>query len=267
MAASEPVAVKARDGLPLHGYLTRPPGHDPAKQLPLVVFVHGGPYGIRDDWEFEPHVQMMASRGYAVLQVNYRGSGGYGHAFEVAGHREWGGRMQDDVTDATQWAVAQGVADPKRICIFGGSYGGYAALEGAVKEPDLYACSIGYVGVYDLRLMFTRGDIPQSSSGDNYLKNVLGEDESVLWDRSPVAHVDRLKAKVMLIVGGQDQRVPPVQGESMRIALNKAHIPYEWLYQRTEGHGFYDEKNTEDMFAKVIAFLDHNIGGHSEAEK
>jgi dipeptidyl aminopeptidase/acylaminoacyl peptidase len=260
MAAAEPFAVKARDGLPLHGYLTRPPEHEAATQLPLVVYVHGGPYGIRDDWEFDPYVQMIASRGYAVLQVNFRGSGGYGHAFEQAGHREWGGRMQDDVTDATRWAIAQGVADPKRICIFGGSYGGYAALEGAVSEPDLYTCAIGYVGVYDLRMMFTRGDIPQSSYGDNYLKTVLGEDESVLWDRSPVAHVDRLKAKVMLIVGGQDQRVPPVQGESMRSALNKAHIQHEWLYQRTEGHGFYDEKNAEDLFAKVIAFLDRNIG-------
>jgi dipeptidyl aminopeptidase/acylaminoacyl peptidase len=260
MAVVEPVSLKARDGLPLHGYLTKPTGHESAKNLPTVVFVHGGPYGIRDDWDFDPYVQLLASRGYAVLQVNYRGSGGYGDAFVHAGYREWGGRMQDDVTDATHWAVAQGIADPKRLCIFGGSYGGYAALEGAVKEPDLYACAIGYVGVYDLRLMYTRGDIPQSSAGDNYLRMVLGDDQALLWDRSPVAHVDQLKAKVMLIVGGQDTRVPPVQGETLRSALNKAHIDHEWLYQRTEGHGFYDEKNAEDLFAKVIAFLDHNIG-------
>jgi dipeptidyl aminopeptidase/acylaminoacyl peptidase len=265
MAAMEPISLKSRDGLPLHGYLTRPPGKESAKNLPLVVFVHGGPYHVRDSWEFDPHAQMLASRGYGVLQVNFRGSGDYGYAFVKAGYREWGGKMQDDVTDATRWAIEQGIADPKRICIFGGSYGGYAALEGVVKEPELYRCTIGYVGVYDLRLMYTRGDIPQSSSGDNYLKLVLGEDSDQLWDRSPVAHVDRIKAKIMLIVGGQDWRVPPVQGEAMRSALNKAHMEYEWLYQRTEGHGFYDEKNVEDMFTKVLAFLDRNIGEKAAA--
>jgi dipeptidyl aminopeptidase/acylaminoacyl peptidase len=229
------------------------------------VFVHGGPYGVRDTWEFDPYVQMMATRGYAVLQVNYRGSGNYGHEFRRAGYREWGGKMQDDVTDATRWAIAQGIADPKRVCIFGGSYGGYAALEGAVKEPDLYRCTIGYVGVYDLRLMLTRGDIPQFTSGDNYLKMVLGDDQDQLWDRSPIAHLDRLKAKVMLIVGGQDARVPPMHGENLHSALNKAHVEHEWLYQRTEAHGFYDEKNLEDLFAKVLAFLDHTIGSAPKA--
>jgi len=261
MASMEPVTLKARDGLALHGYLTRPHGKDDAKHLPLVVFVHGGPYGIRDQWDFDPDVQMLASRGYAVLQVNFRGSGGYGDAFIHAGFREWGAKMQDDVTDATRWAIADGVADPARICIFGASYGGYAALRGATKEPDLYRCAIGYVGVYDLRLMYTRGDIPQSTYGDNYLKMVLGEDESVLWDRSPIAHVDGLKAKVMLIVGGEDRRVPPIQGEHLHDALDKAHIAHEWIYQRTEGHGFYDEDHRADLLAKIAAFLDANIGG------
>ena len=260
MGAMEPVTLKARDGLPLHGYLTRPHGRDDAKNLPMVVFVHGGPYGIRDAWEFQPEVQMLASRGYAVLQVNFRGSGGYGDAFVHAGYREWGAKMQDDVTDATRWAISEGVADPKRVCIFGASYGGYAALRGATKEPDLYRCAVGYVGVYDLRLMYTRGDIPQSTYGSNYLKMVLGEDESVLWDRSPIAHLDQLKAKVMLIVGGEDTRVPPVQGENLHNALDKAHIAHEWLYRRTEGHGFYDEKNIADLMTRVNAFLDRNIG-------
>jgi dipeptidyl aminopeptidase/acylaminoacyl peptidase len=260
MASMEPVTLKARDGLMLHGYLTRPRGKDDAKHLPLVVFVHGGPYGIRDSWDFDPDVQMLASRGYAVLQVNFRGSGGYGDAFIRAGFREWGAKMQDDVTDATRWAIAEGVADPSRICIFGASYGGYAALRGATKEPDLYRCAIGYVGVYDLRLMYTRGDIPQSTYGDNYLKMVLGEDENLLWDRSPLAHIDQLKAKVMLIVGGEDNRVPPVQGERLHAALDKAHIAHEWIYERTEGHGFYDEDHRADLDAKIAAFLDANIG-------
>ena len=260
MVAVEPVALKARDGLPLHGYLTRPAGKESAKQLPLVVFVHGGPYGVRDAWEFDPDVQLLANRGYAVLQVNFRGSGGYGEGFVHAGFRQWGAKMQDDVTDATRWAIAEGIADPARICIYGASYGGYAALRGATKEPDLYRCAIGYVGVYDLRLMYTRGDIPQSDYGDNYLKMVLGEDESLLWDRSPVAHVDQLKSKVMLIVGGEDKRVPPIQGEHLHDALNRAHIAHEWVYQRTEGHGFYDEDHRTDLYGKIVGFLDANIG-------
>lgn len=260
MAPKDPIALKARDGLPLHGYLTRPVGEKDGKDLPLVVFVHGGPFGIRDRWDFDPYVQVLASRGYAVLQVNFRGSGGYGDAFEHAGYRQWGGTMQDDVTDATIWAVTQGIADPKRLCIFGGSYGGYAALEGVVREPDLYRCAIGYAGVYDLKKMYSTGDVPESDFGTNYLKQTIGTDAADLWKRSPIAHVDRIKAKVMLIVGGQDWRVAPEQGIAMREALDKAHVANEWLYRRTEGHGFYTEPDVEDLFAKVLAFLDANIG-------
>jgi dipeptidyl aminopeptidase/acylaminoacyl peptidase len=260
MASTEPVELAARDGMALHAYLTRPPGKADTKNLPLVVFVHGGPYEVRDNWRFDPYVQVLASRGYAVLQVNYRGSGGYGYGFVQAGFREWGGKMQDDVTDATRWAIAQGVADPARVCIFGASYGGYAALEGAVKEPDLYKCTIGYVGVYDLRLMYTRGDIPQSLSGENYLKMVLGENQDELWDRSPIAHLDKLKAKVMLIVGGADSRVPPVHGENLHAALLKRKVDHEWLYDRTEGHGFYTEDHVTELYQKLLAFLDGQIG-------
>ncbi len=260
MAVMEPFSIKARDGLSLHGFLTRPPGKEEAKDLPMVVFVHGGPHGISDVWEYEPIVQMLASRGYAVLQVNYRGSGGYGVAFQKAGYREWGGKMQDDVTDATRWAIEQGAADAKRVCIFGGSFGGYAALQGAVREPDLYQCTIGYVGVYDLRLMKSRGDIPQSFSGEGYLDMVLGSDDNVLAQRSPINQIERIKADVMLIVGGLDKRVPPVQGENLRNAMLKRGKKVEWLYQPTEGHGFYDEGNVETLYERVLAFLDRNIG-------
>jgi dipeptidyl aminopeptidase/acylaminoacyl peptidase len=202
----------------------------------------------------------LASRGYAVLQVNFRGSGGYGGGFVEAGYGEWGAKMQDDVTDATRWAIEQGVADPKRICIFGGSYGGYAALQGAVREPDMYQCAIGYAGVYDLALMKSRGDIPQSIFGEKYLERALGKDDAVIAQRSPINNLARLKAKVMLIVGGQDKRVPPVQGESLHNALARRGIDHEWLYQRAEGHGFYDEANVTDMFEKILAFLGRNIG-------
>lgn len=265
LAVMEPFAIKARDGVPLHGYLTRPPGQEQAKNLPMVVLVHGGPYGIQDFWEYDPTVQLLASRGYAVLQVNFRGSGGYGMAFQKSGYREWGAKMQDDVTDATRWAVEQGAADAKRICIFGGSYGGYSALQGAVREPDLYQCTIGYVGVYDLRLMKSRGDIPQSFNGEGYLEMVLGDDDKVLAQRSPINQLDRLKAKVMLIVGGQDKRVPPVQGENLRNALSKRGVDFEWLYRPTEGHGFWDEANVVDMYGKILDFLDRNIGTRAAA--
>lgn len=260
LASMEPFVLKARDGLDLHGFLTRPLGKESEKKLPTVVLVHGGPYGIYDEWGFDNEVQMLASRGYAVLQVNYRGSGGYGLAFEKAGYREWGGKMQDDVTDATRWAIAQGVADPKRICIVGGSYGGYAALEGAVKEPDLYQCAIGDAGIYDLRLMHSRGDTTQSSKGVNFQKLVLGEDEADLWNRSPIAHLDALKAKVMLVVGGEDKRVPPIHGNNLHNELLKRGVAHEWIYESNEGHGFYSEAHTRALYEKMLAFLDRSIG-------
>jgi len=265
MAGVEPVKLYARDGLPLHGYLTRPRGSEAANNLALVVLVHGGPYGEHDSWEYDATVQALASHGYAVLQVNYRGSGGYGAAFVEAGLRQWGGAMQDDVTDATRWAIAQGIADPQRICIFGNSYGGYAALMGAEKEPDLYKCAIGYVGVYDLRMMHKRGDIPQTVFGKNYLKRALGDDQEELYDRSPIAHVGRLRASVMLIVGGSDLRVPAAQGKRMHAALRDSNIAHEWLYQRNEAHGFYNEGHVAEMYKSVMAFLDRNIGRPSAA--
>ncbi|MGH8211940.1 MAG: alpha/beta fold hydrolase, partial [Rhodanobacteraceae bacterium] len=190
MAAKQPITLSARDGLKLQGYVTYPPGKENAKNLPMVVFVHGGPFNVRDEWDYDPdvdpYVQAMATHGYAVLQVNYRGSGGYGYAFMSAGYHEWGGKMQDDVTDATRWAIAQGIADPQRICIFGGSYGGYAAVEGAVKEPGLYKCAIGYVGVYDLPKMIDRKDAGQSFYDAEYWKRTVGTDETVLAQHSPI---------------------------------------------------------------------------------
>jgi dipeptidyl aminopeptidase/acylaminoacyl peptidase len=260
MAAMQPIEFKARDGLTIHGYLSMPPGKEEAKHLPLVMFIHGGPYGIRDYWGYDATVQALATHGYAVLQVNYRGSGGYGNGFMQAGYHEWGGKMQDDVTDATHWAIEQGITQPGHVCIFGGSYGGYAALEGVMKEPDLYRCAIGYVGVYDLPLMLTRGDGSESTMARNFWRARLGTDEQTLSARSPVNQVDRLKASVMLIAGGQDERVPPVHAEYLRAALEKHGIAYEWLYKSKEGHGFYDEKNNTELFQRVTQFLDRNIG-------
>ncbi|HET7563114.1 MAG TPA: S9 family peptidase [Rhodanobacteraceae bacterium] len=260
MATKQPFEFKARDGLELHGYVSYPPGMEGAKHLPMVVYVHGGPYGIRDWWDYEPDVQAVATRGYAVLQVNFRGSGGYGHAFEKAGWMQWGAKMQDDVTDATRWAIAQGIADRNRICIYGASYGGYAALEGAIQEPDLYKCAIGYVGVYDLDMLYRRGDISESHDGRDYLRRVLGDDTAELAARSPAHQAGRLKASVMLIVGGQDTRVPPAQGREMLHALRAQHHDVTWVYQRKEAHGFYDEANVADLYEKIDGFIGRSIG-------
>jgi dipeptidyl aminopeptidase/acylaminoacyl peptidase len=260
MARKQPFDFAARDGMPLHGYVSYPPGLEHSRNLPAVVVVHGGPFGVRDSWDYEPYVQALATRGYAVVQVNYRGSGGYGYDYEHAGWREWGGKMQDDITDATRWAVAQGIADPSRLCIMGASYGGYAALEGAVKEPDLYKCAIGYVGVYDLPMMFHRGDIKSSTAGMRYLKRQLGDDMVALAQHSPVNQLDALKARVMLVVGGKDERVPPLQGMSLHQALAKRGIAHRWLYKPDEMHGFYDEANNAELYAAMVEFISSSIG-------
>lgn len=263
MATKQPFEFAARDGTRLQGYVSYPPGREHDKHLPVVVVVHGGPFFVRDRWDYEPDVQALATHGYAVVQVNFRGSGGYGYAFEKAGWREWGGKMQDDVTDATRWAIAQGIADPQRLCIYGASYGGYAALEGAVKEPGLYKCAIGYVGVYDLPLMYRRGDTHESTRGENYLKRQMGDDLAELASRSPINQLDALKARVMLVVGGQDERVPSIQGINLHKALLKRNVAHVWLEKPGEMHGFYDENNIAELYTKMLEFIDSSVGSNA----
>lgn len=261
MAETRPVRWTARDGLPLHGYLTLPPGAD-ARNLPLIVLPHGGPFGVRDAWVFDDEAQMLASAGYAVLQPNFRGSGGYGRAFREAGARQWGLAMQDDVTDATRWAIEQGIADPRRICIYGASYGAYAALMGAAKEPGLYRCAAGYVGVYDLPMMHTRGDVQRRGSGETYLNQWIGP-RGELAAVSPVNLADRVKVPVFLAAGGEDERAPVQHTETMERRLKAAGVPVEALYYKTEGHGFYVEANQREYYGKLLDFFSRNIGGAS----
>lgn len=256
MRPKQAIAVTARDGLKLHGYLTRPAGERPA---PLIVLPHGGPHGIRDTWMFDEEAQLFASRGYAVLQINFRGSGGYGMDFETAGYRQWGARMQDDVTDATRWAVAQGIAPADRICIYGASYGAYAALMGVVREPDLYRCAIGSAGVYDLELMFTTADVSDSRSGRTYLNKVLGEDLADLRARSPVHNAERIKAPVLLIHGKADWRADIEQLERMKNALEKQGKPVESMALSREGHSFYDEQTRRAVYERILAFLGQHL--------
>ncbi len=261
MAEVKPVKIKSRDGVDLYGYLTIPKGKSLKGNLPLIVNPHGGPIGPRDNWNFNFEAQMFASRGYMVLQLNFRGSGGYGQAFQDLAHREWGRKMQDDLTDATQWAIKEGHADPKRICIYGGSYGGYASLMGVAKEQGLYQCAVGYVGIYDLPMMYTKGDIPERDSGRRYLERTIGRDQAELKARSPSELADKIKVPVFLAAGARDVRAPPEHTEAMRDALIKAGNPPEVVIIQTgEMHGFYDEKNSLNLYTKMLAFFDKYIG-------
>lgn len=274
LVAMKPVRIEARDGLELHALLTLP--EDREEDLPLIVNVHGGPFGIVDRWGYNMEAQLMAHHGYATLQVNYRGSGGRGEDFKRAGWREWGGKMQDDVTDATRWAIEEGIADPDRICIYGGSYGGYASLMGVIKEPDLYQCAVGYVGVYDLP-WFRSGDGNDMSSQlgygrearaafERFMSTTVGDDTEKLRAHSPVHNIDRIKADLYLVHGGSDVRVVVGHLERLREALDKAGKDYEWMIKEEEGHGFYNVDNRVEFYDSMLDFFDENIGLQAQAE-
>ncbi|ALO43682.1 alpha/beta hydrolase family protein [Pseudoalteromonas phenolica] len=258
MAETKPVSFKARDGLEIHGYLTLPFNKE-AKNLPLVVMPHGGPHGPRDWWGFDSDAQLLANRGIAVLKVNFRGSGGYGRAFEHAGHQKWGSAIQHDIIDATKYVIEQGYADPKNMCIMGASFGGYSALQSSIIEPDMFKCAIGVVGVYDLPLMFEEGDVAARSTGQRYLTQVLGTDEAKLKAYSPSYNIDKLKAPVLIVHGGDDERAPIEQAESLVDALKKAKHPYEYMLLENEGHGFYKPEHRADYYKRVLAFLDEHL--------
>jgi dipeptidyl aminopeptidase/acylaminoacyl peptidase len=265
LASVKPVAFKARDGLDIHGYLTSPVGAE-AKNAPLVILIHGGPFGVYDAWRFDPEAQMLAAHGYAVLQVNFRGSGNHGVGFERAGKRQWGGKMQDDITDATKWAIAQGIADASKICLYGASYGGYASLMGVAKEPDLYRCAAGYVGAYDLPTMHTAGDIQDRKSGENFVFEWIGPKED-LAAVSPNRMASRIKVPVFLAAGGQDQRTPMKHTEMMEKALRAANVPVEAIYYPTEGHGFYKTENEREYYGKLLTFFQRHLGGRAPVIK
>jgi len=258
MASMKSVTITARDGLKMQAYLTLPNGKENSKGLPLVVHPHGGPYGPRDYWSFNRDVQILANEGYAVLQLNFRGSGGFGRDFQSAGYRQWGKKMQDDLTDATHWAIDQGIANKDKICIFGGSYGGYATLQGLVKEPDLYKCGLGYVGVYDMLKFRTCGDIPQSHDGKTFLNKIIGEDKEDLKSISPAYNAGKIKAKVFLAHGEDDVRVPMCQYNSLEKSLKSAGVDYISM-TRDEGHGFQNPKNVKDFYTTALKFFKESL--------
>ena len=253
LSPMSPIELEVRDGSKIYGYLTSAPTAQ--KPGPMVVYVHGGPHGIRDFWGYDAVVQLLASRGFHVLQVNYRGSGGYGVDYQRSGFGEWGRQMQDDVTDATRWAVQKGVADPDRICIHGISYGAYSALMGVAKEPDLYRCAVGYAGIYDLTIMDSKGDVRRRRAGEQFIRRVLGSDEATLVATSPAHQANRIRAKVMLIHGGNDYRAPVEHAYRMRDALRKAGNEPEWVFDHEQGHGFAGNAARLDVYERILAFL------------
>jgi dipeptidyl aminopeptidase/acylaminoacyl peptidase len=265
MGKVEVVRYKARDGLEIPAYLTTPAGKEP-KGLPLVVWVHGGPWA-RDEWGWDPEVQFMASRGYAVLQVNYRGSTGFGLKHLTSSFKKLGQQMQDDLTDGVLHLVDKGIVDRQRVCIGGGSYGGYATMMGLAKEPGLFKCGINVVGVTDLfwwlELGYTDFNRFDPDAAGAWLRMTVGDpatDAAMMRAYSPRLLADRIKAPVLIAHGGGDQRVPIKHAEGMREALRTHNVPFEWVVYPEEGHGFLKESNRLDYFKRVEAFLAKHLG-------
>jgi len=259
MAAMRPIAFAARDGATIPGYLTLPPGRA-EKNLPTIVVPHGGPFGPRDTWGYDPQVQFLANRGYAVLQVNFRGSGGYGLEFQRGGYRQYGRRMQDDVTDGVQWAVAQGIADPARVGIFGASYGGYVVLAGLVFTPELYCLGIDYVGVADLDLMAAKGsaDFKLPRLFRDFLKITrfdAAQDRELIRATNPINFIDRLRVPLLAAYGKNDPRVPLEHGAALEARLKKFGKTYDYVVEEGEGHGFRNVENRVAFYRRVDEFL------------
>ena len=264
MAEMRPVRYKARDGLDIPAFLTLPKGGD-GKNLPLVVVVHGGPWVPAEPWGYDPEAQFLASRGYAVLQPQFRGTLGLGWKHFSASFKQWGRTMQDDITDGVRWAVDQGIADASRVCIYGASYGGYATMMGLIKDPDLYKCGINYVGVTDLDLFTTAtwSDFAQSEFLQYEMKDMFGDiatERDRLMAVSPVEQAAKIKVPVLMAYGAADVRVVPEHGTRMRSALERNNRKVEWMMAEGEGHGFYDPENQKKFYGAMEAFLARHIG-------
>ncbi len=264
MSSVKAISYTSRDGLTIHGYLTLPKGKK-AKNLPLIVIPHGGPQH-RNVWKFDPQLQFLASRGYAILQMNFRGSTGYGRKFLEAGYKQWGLKMQDDITDGVLWAIDQGIADPKRIAIFGGSYGGYAALSGITKTPDLYAAAIDYVGISNI-FTWLEAIPPYWEPFKAMAYEMVGHpvnDKEQLIATSPVFNADKIKTPLFIAQGANDPRVKKEHSDQMIEALKKRGIAVEYMVKDNEGHGFRNEENKFDFYRAVEAFLQKHIGSESK---
>ena len=270
MASMTPISYQSRDGLTIHGYLTLPKGMEEAKNLPVVVNVHGGPWA-RDRWGFNPEVQFMANRGYAVLQMNFRGSTSYGKAFWEASFDQWGKSMQEDVQDGALWLIDQGIADPARIAIYGGSYGGYATLQGLVKDPDFYACGIDYVGVSNL-FTFMEGIPPYWAPYLEMMYEMVGdpnnpEDSARMVATSPALNADKITAPLFVAQGAQDPRVVKSESDQMVAAMQERGVTVQYMVKDNEGHGFRNQENKFEFYQAMEEFLGTHIGVQETKEE
>jgi len=255
LSAMESVSYRARDGLEVPAYLTLPTGRA-VKSLPLIVMPHGGPF-VRDEWGYDVDAQFLANRGYVVLQPNYRGSTGYGKAYVEKGMGQWGRAMQDDLDDGVKWLVEQGKVDPKRVCIMGSSYGGYAALWAAARNPEIYRCAISFAGISDVRAMlaYDRRAFSAPRYFRNWRERVQGDRDFDLDTISPLRAVDRVNIPLLIAHGEKDDNVPMTQSRRMHEALNKAKKAHEYVVYPGERHGLQEVSNNVDFLTRVEAFL------------
>jgi dipeptidyl aminopeptidase/acylaminoacyl peptidase len=261
LAEMKPISYRSRDGLTIHGYLTLPRGA--AKNLPLIVKPHGEPWA-RDGWGYDSVVQFLANRGYAVLQVNFRGSTGYGRKFWEAGFKQWGKKMQDDISDGVQYAIREGIADPKRVGIYGTFYGGYASLAGLAFTPELYACGINYAGPSNLLTLLRA--LPPRKPVVDMLYEQIGHpenDKALLEAASPVMHADKIRAPLMIAEGAKDPRISVDESNQIVVALRKRGIEVEYLLKEDEGHGFAKEGNLLELLEAMERFFDKHLGGRA----
>lgn len=262
MASIKPIEYKSRDGLTIHGYLTLPKGIE-AKNIPVVVNPHGGPW-YRNQWGFNPEVQMLANRGYGVLQMNFRGSTGYGKEFWLKGNKQWGKAMQDDITDGVKWLIKEGIADPERVAIYGGSYGGYATLAGVTFTPDLYACAVDYVGVSNM-FTFMKTIPPYWKPYIAMFYELVGDpvkDSILLAQVSPALHADKITTPLFVAQGANDPRVNKAESDQMVEALKKRGIDVEYMVKNDEGHGFANENNRIDFYKAMDKFFAKHLSGN-----
>ena len=264
LAAMQPFSFSARDGLTVHGYASFPPGAD-RSALPTVVNVHGGPW-VRDVWGYHPEAQWLANRGYLCLQVNYRGSTGYGKSFVNAGDREWGGRMHDDLVDAVAYAVSQGWTDPARVAIYGGSYGGYAALVGAAFTPEVFCCAVDIVGPSNLKTLIETIPPYWAPMVAQFHRRVGDPtaDAEFLWSRSPLSRAGDIRIPLLIAQGANDPRVKQDESEQIVAALREAGIEHDYLLFPDEGHGFAKPENRLRFYAAAERFLARYLGGRAE---
>ena len=253
LSEARPITYESVDGLSIHGYFT-PAVSDAPGVSPLVVLVHGGPR-LRDFWVYNPEVQAYATNGISVLQVNYRGSTGYGADFMSAGNGEWGDKVQRDIIAGVNWAIDEGLADRQRVCIAGTSFGAYSAVMSATIEPGLFQCVIANGGIYDLELLYRRGDIQDYFFGESYLAEVVGTDRAILRAFSPTAQVHKLSAPVLVAHGKKDVRAPFVHARRLVTALRKSGKRYDTMFESDEGHGFYDSENQVELMQRAIDFV------------